>query len=133
MKRIITISSIIIYLLFSQVWSIVHWHADEHHGELEIRLSVHPPDLPADDHDHEDHHDKSGEHDHNDTHFVGDWDFTFQAKTTSFKLAETLLVSINNLKSKSQVLNRTPKDIPLKCFRQYLHVAIPNRAPPQIA
>ena len=133
MNKISTISSLIFYLLFTQVWSIVHWHADEHHSEIEIRLSVHPPELPIDDHDHEDHHDKPEEHEHNDTHFVGEWDYTFLAKTFSFKLAKPLLVSINSLKYKSQVLNRTPQEIPLKFLRQYLHVAIPNRAPPQVA
>ncbi len=133
MIRIIRISSIIIYLLFTQVWSIVHWHADEHHGEIEIRLSVHPPEFPIDDYDHEDHHDKPEEHEHDDTHFVGNWDYTFQAKTFSFKLAEPLLVSIKSLKYKSQVLNRTPQEIPQKYLRQYLHVAIPNRAPPPVA
>lgn len=133
MNRIITINSIIFYLLFTQVWSIVHWHADEHHGEMEIRLSVHPPELPIDDHNNEDHHDKTEEHGHKNTHFIGDWDYTFQSKTLSFKLAEPLLVNINNFKSKSQVLNCAPQEIPLKCFRKYLHAAIPNRAPPQVA
>ncbi len=132
MNSIIKISSIIIYLLFTQVWSIVHWHADEHHGEIEIRLSVHPPDLPIDNYDHEDHHDKPEEHEHNDTHFVGYWDYTFRVNTFSFESAPLLLIGIYNLIPKSQVLNRTPQEIPLKYLRQYLHVAIPNRAPPPV-
>ena len=133
MNRIIRISSIIIYLLFTQVLSIVHWHADEHHGEIEIRLSVHPPELPIDDHDHEDHHDRPEEHEHNHTHFVGDWDYTFRVNTFSFESAPPLLISIHSLNPKSQILDRTPQDIPLKFTQHYLQVAIPNRAPPQVA
>jgi hypothetical protein len=133
MNNIIKISSIIIYLIFTQVWSVVHLHADERHGEIEIRLSVHPPDLPIDDHDHEDHHDKSEEHEHTDTHFVGDCDYTFRINTFNFESAPPLLIGVSSLIPKSQVLDRTPQDIPLKITQHYLQIAIPNRAPPQIA
>ena len=133
MKRIIRINSIIIYLLFTQVGSIVHWHADEHHDEIEIRLSVHPPELPIDDHYHEGHHDKPEEHEHNDTHFVGDLDYTFRVNTFNFESAPPLLISINSLIPKSQVLDRTPQDIPLKFTQHYLQVGNPRRAPPPVA
>ncbi len=133
MNRIIRISSIIIYLLFTQVWSIVHWHADEHHGEIEIRLSVHPPELPIDDHDHKDHHDRPEEHEHNHTHFVGDWDYTFRVNTFNFESAPPLLIGIYSLVPKSQVLDRTPQNIPPKFTQYYLQVSIPNRAPPPVA
>jgi hypothetical protein len=133
MDRIIKISCIIIYLLFTQVWSIVHWHADERHGKIEIRLSVHPPDLLIDDHDHEDHHDTPEEHEHDDTHFVGDWDYTYRVNTTIIESASPLLICIYSLIPESQVLDRAPQDIPLKFTQHYLQVVIPNRAPPQRA
>ena len=132
MIRIIRISNIIFYLLFTQVGSIVHWHADEHHGEIEIRLSVHPPELPVDDHDHKDHHDKPEEHEHNDTHFVADLDYTFRVNTFSFESTPPSLIGIYSLIHLSQLLDSTPQDIPLKFTQHYLQIGIPLRAPPPV-
>ena len=132
MNNIIKISSIVIYLIFTQVWSVVHLHADERHGEIEIRLSVHPPELAIDDHDHEDHHDKPEEHEHDDTHFVGDWDYTYRVNTYSFESATPLLIGIYSLIPESQELDRSPQEIPLKFTRHYLQVGIPHRGPPPV-
>jgi hypothetical protein len=111
----------------------VHWHAQEHHDKIELHLSVHPPEFPIDNHDHDGQQDHKSEHEHEDTHFVGDWDYTFQTKTFSFKIAVQPLDNIDILNNEPKVLSRKPQDIPLKFTQHYLQVGIPNRAPPQVA
>jgi hypothetical protein len=133
MNKLIRISTILIYILFAQVYAIVHWHAHEHDDQIELRLSVHPPEFPLDNHDHDDHHDHEGEHEHEETHFDGDWDYTFPSNTFSLKLAEQPFFTSEFFDYESQVLNRKPQEIPLKIPRHYLPLTIPGRAPPQLS
>ncbi len=132
MNSIIKISCIFFYLFFAQMYPIVHWHAQEHHDNIDLRLSVHPPEFPIDNHDHDDQEDHASEHEHEDTHFVGDWDYTFRAKTFSFKITVQPLDDIDILNNEPKVLSRKPQDIQLKFTQHYLQVGIPNRAPPQV-
>jgi hypothetical protein len=71
-------------------------------------------------------------HEHNDAHFVGDWDHTFRVNTFSFESAQPLFIGIHCTIPKSQVLDRTPKELPLKFTQHYLQVGIPHRAPPPV-
>jgi hypothetical protein len=130
MNKLLRITTIFIYILFAQVYSVVHWHAQEDHDQIELRLSVHPPEVPLDEHDHEDHQNHSGEHEPNDHHFVGDWNYTIPSNTLSFKLAEQPFFISEFFNHKSQVLNRKPQEIPLKLPRHYLPIFLLNRAPP---
>ena len=130
MKNLIRISTILVYILFTQVYSVVHWHAHEDHDQIELRLSVHPPEFPLDDHGHEDHQNDSSEHEPNDHHFVGDWDYTYSSNTISYKLAEKPFFICEFFDHESQVLKRKPQEFPLKLPRHYLPKILPNRAPP---
>jgi len=130
MKSIVKISILLSYIIFAQVYPIVHWHAQEHHDKVELQLSVHPPEVGEDDYDQHNHTD---EHEHEDVHFEGDWDYTLLAKTFSFIIFEQQLPIIEILIDEPQVLNRKPNDIPLKLPHHYLQTAIPDRAPPLVS
>ncbi len=78
MNKFTTITSLVIYLMFTQVYPVVHVHAHEHHGEVDIQFSVHPPQIVLEDHDHEKDHHRSDSHDHQETHVSSDWDFTIR-------------------------------------------------------
>jgi hypothetical protein len=132
MNRIIKVSNLLIYILFTQVYPSVHWHAQEHHDDVELKLSVHPPEVIMDNFDHDNHHDQDDGHEHEDTHFDGDRDYIFQAKTISYTFAVKTFKDFVTLDSEPQVLSRIPKYIPLKIPSQHLPLTIPNRAPPFI-
>ena len=126
MKNLIKTSITFLYIFFAQVYPIVHWHPDEHQDDMELRLSVHPPDFPVDDHNHQ----HPDEHEHDDSHFVGNWDYTIQSNTFDLNLAEKHFVKYESFTYESQVLNRKPQDIPLKLPRHFLSKFLLNRAPP---
>ena len=134
MNRIIKISCLITYLLFALVYPIIHFHAQEHHDEIEIRLSIHPPELISDkhshDHEHSDEHKHTDGHKHDDTHFAGDWDYTLQINSFSFKISEKQLFEVEILDEEHQVLSRKPQDIPLKLPPGFRLLNISERAPP---
>ena len=132
MNRIIRIRPLYIYILFTQVYPVVHWHAQEHHDEIEIRLSIHPPEVLLDHSDHDDHHNKNDKHENEDTHFDGDTDYTLQTKTTNSKITAKTIKSYLILEIEPQVLSRIPRFMPLKIPGQYLPLSFPNRAPPLI-
>jgi len=134
MNRILKISILFFYVFFTQVYPVVHWHAQEHDEDVELRLSVHPPEILLHDSIHDDHHDKADEHEHEDIHFEGDFDYTFQSKTiVSTTLFKSLNVSEVLYFKPSQPLSRAPIHTPLKIPSQYLSITIPNRAPPFIS
>lgn len=130
MKRTIKISGLFLYILFTQVYPVVHWHAQEHQGDVELHLSVHPTELTLDTFDHDDHHDKSDEHEHEDIHFDADWEYILQTKTLHSPITVKAFQNFESLDIKPQVLSRIPKYIPLKVPSQYSPLSFPNRAPP---
>ena len=132
MNKIIKISSLFIYVLFTQVYPVVHWHAQEHHSDVELQISIHPSKIIVDNFDHDEHHDQNDEHEHEDTHFDGDTDYTLQAKTTNSIFIAKAIKSYVTSEIEPQVLSRIPRYIPLKIHSQYLHLSFPNRAPPFI-
>ena len=83
MNRITKFSILLIYFFFAQVYPVVHWHAQEHHGDLELQLSIHPPEIDL---ENIDHHEQTDEHEHQDSHYKGDLDYTLQIKTTLAKI-----------------------------------------------
>ncbi|KAA3616771.1 MAG: hypothetical protein D8M58_17340 [Calditrichaeota bacterium] len=130
MNHLIKISIILLYIVFAQIYPVVHWHAQEHHDDVAFRLSVHPPEVQLDSFDHDDHNDQADEHEHEDTHFDGDSDYTIHAKTTNSIITAKTLKSYVASEIEPQVLSRIPRYIPLKIPSQYLPLSFPNRAPP---
>ncbi|KAA3614134.1 MAG: hypothetical protein D8M58_18235 [Calditrichaeota bacterium] len=130
MHIIIKIISLLIYVFFTQVYPVVHWHAQEHQNDVELQISIHPPDVIVDNHDHGEHHGHNDEHEHEDTHFDGDSDYTIHAKTTNSIITAKTFKSYVASEIEPQVLSRIPRYIPLKIPSQYLPLSFPNRAPP---
>ena len=63
-NKIVKINFLLIFIFFTQISPFIHWHAHEHRGEVDLRVSVHPPEFPIEDNTHDDHHDQVGEHEH---------------------------------------------------------------------
>ena len=131
MNNFIKISIIFCYILFAQVYPVVHWHAHEHQDEIELHICTHPPDLLTNENEAD--HDHLCTHEHEDTHFNGDWDYTIQKRTSSLKLAKQLLVSTNILSDPPKVYRQTTQEIEPKLPHDYLQVTFPDRAPPQLS
>jgi hypothetical protein len=123
--------SILIYILFAQVYPVVHWHAYQHHDGLELRLSVHPPEFPVDTERHDSHDKQSDSHEHEHVHFEGNWEYTFQIKIFSTVISKQFYPNIDSADIEQRILNRQPLDIPLKIPGHYLPLTISDRAPPQ--
>lgn len=134
MNRIIKISIFFIYALFTQVYPVVHWHAQEHHDDVEIQLSFHPPEMNMDNFDHDTHHDQTDkhEHEHENSHIDGDWEYTFQVKNTKSPITVMSFLNFELADIETQVLSKIPKHIPLKIPDQYIPLSFPSRAPPFI-
>ena len=131
--RLNIIGSILIYILFAQVSPYVHWHAHEHQGEIDLRVSIHPPEIITDIHKHDDHHDQAQEHEHDDFHFIVDSDYINQVKTLTSFFTDHPFIIIDYLVDENQVLDRKPQDIPLKLLWHYLPSIVSYRAPPHIS
>lgn len=131
MNKIIKISIILCYILFAQVYPVVHWHAHDHQGEIELHICTHPPDLLTDKSEND--HDHSCSHEHEDTHFNGDWDYTFKQKTPALKIDKQLVIKINILNDVSKVLKRNPQEIESQLAHYHLTILVPDRAPPQLS
>jgi hypothetical protein len=129
MNNLIKTITITVYILFTQVYSVVHWHSDDHRDGIQLEVSIHPPELPVDDfHNDPGHH--TGEDNHDDNHFVGTKDYTFTSTIFPVKIESLSYIIQKNTEQESQVLNRKPRDIPPKLPRENLQEILPNRAPP---
>jgi len=128
MNYTIKISTILFYLLFSQVYPILHWHAEKDHGQLELRLSAHSPEQPFECHNHNGHHDHFEEHDN--PHLKCNWENTFQLKTIKIKFADFPSAQINVIDDERQIQSYEPLDIAIKLPQHYLSLTISHRAPP---
>ena len=133
MNSLIKISILFIYVFLTQIYSVVHWHAQEHHGDIELQVSVHPTEFSLDYFDHDNHHDYPDDHEHEDTHFEGDWDYTFQSKTIQSAIEIKSFKGIETLDIEPKVLSRIPRYIPLKIAHQYIPFVNPKRGPPLIS
>ena len=78
MTKFTTISCLIFYLIFNQVHSIMHMHVNDHEGQTEFQLSVHPPQIIDEDHHHSHDNFNSDNHEHNEIHVNNDGDYTFR-------------------------------------------------------
>ncbi len=132
MQKIVKVSILVIYILFSKVYPSVHWHAQENHYDLELSLSVHSQEVLVNNLDHDDHQEQTDGHNHEDSHFVGDWAYTFQAKTITAKIAAKAIKGIKLSDPKLQVQDRIQKYVPLKISSHCLSSISPDRAPPFI-
>jgi hypothetical protein len=130
MNRIIKITLLLIYVFFTQVYPVVHWHAQEHDNDVELCLSVHPPQVLFANFDHNNHHDQPDADEHEDNHFECDWEYTFQSKTIDSAISFKALYDSETQDFEPQPLNRVPRHFPLKFTSQYLSLTAPNRAPP---
>jgi len=133
MSNIVRISCVSIYLFFSQVSPIVHWHVEDCSDSLKLHLSDHPLDFLAQSNEHDDHHHHSEGHEDDDTQFIEVWHFSNQTKTIDYKDTGPNLVPVIDLKDKISHLAYKLDDRPLKLPRNYLPQYISNRAPPQIS
>lgn len=132
MKVMQKISILIIYFIFSQVYPFVHWHAHEHHDELKVELSVHPPEYPVENHDHEEHSDHAHAHHPNNIQFIGDKNYTTPVKNFKLIISEQIFFSFVTIEYKPHILSHAPLEYPLKFPQDKLLKIIPQRAPPEI-
>jgi hypothetical protein len=112
------------------VYSFVHWHAHELENQIELHISVHPPDLPIHEHNHEDHHCHSqhtGE-----TDIISDWNFTLQKNKIKIKFSAFSLYSFTKLDNRPEIFQYTPLENPHTKLKYCLAKVLPQRAPPKI-
>ena len=130
MKNFIKISSVIFYILLTQVYPGLHWHAHEHHDEVELTLSIHPPELPVDEHDQSGQHDHRGDHDHEKTHFSGNWDYTFQSRTLRINSTVQQILAVVDADPGLQIYIPLQEEQPSNFHHDYISRALSQRAPP---
>lgn len=121
-----------IYFLFTQIYPIVHLHAQEHHDNIEIHLSIHPSDIRLNNTDHHSRDKANDAHEHEAQHYNGDLDYTFKPniKVATYDV-ETIHLEFTIIEpAKAQVSSRIPKNIPLKIPDPYITCSISKRAPP---
>jgi hypothetical protein len=130
MNNLIKIASIVVYIFFAQVYPIVHWHPDDHHNDIGLHMSEHSPELPLNDHHHDDHPGHTDELEHGDCFFVSSQDYTIASSTSTLKLITQTYITKNFIDPDSQILNHKPKEVPLNLAKHNLPDILPNRAPP---
>lgn len=84
MKKFCTYFNLFIFLVFTQVYPIIHVHTHEHDGDYVFKLSTHPPELPQSHHNDDHHHDRD-EHKHEDKHFQSEDNYTSRTYKLSLK------------------------------------------------
>ncbi len=130
MNKFTTITSLIFYLIFTQVYPVLHVHAHEHHGEIEFQISLHPPELPFEQHEHEDDHHDHEHHEHDETHFQGSIDYTIRSHKLLVKdiLQVVTPVSINI--DEQPVLTLESTELPLRISPSHWYAGNYLRGPP---
>jgi len=132
MKKLIPIYSLIIYVFFMQIYPVVHWHAQEHNDNIELKISIHPPQL-SEPVEQDDHHKHASDHDHQDVHFETDQHYTYPVNSYSTHITINTLIEFHNIDLKTQVVIRKPLDVPLKIPHACLQKITPLRAPPELS
>ena len=122
------ISIIIFSFLIAHVYSFVHWHAHEDENQIEIHLSVHPPDLPI----HEHHHDNHQCHTQHtgESNVLGEWNFTIQKTNPKVYTPDCLFVYYTLPDEKLKVFAVNFPEFDLKLPQNDLIKILPQRAPP---
>jgi len=130
MNKTINIISVIFYILFTQVYPVVHWHAHDDQNEIELHVVVHPPDFPTDGAGHKDHHEHSGAHDQHMSHFDGDWNYTDQSKPAKIQISKYFYSHSEHLNLEIQIIksNNDEESNTLSSFNYLSRHS--NRAPP---
>ena len=123
------ISIIIFSFLIVHVYSFVHWHAHESENQIEIHLSVHPPDLPIHEHHHEGHHCHSQHAGESDV--LGNWNFTIQKNSTKLYSSDYIIDYNNIPDEKPKVFAGSSPELVLNFPHDDVAKILPQRAPPQ--
>lgn len=127
MKKTVKLLAIISYILFTQVYPVVHLHAQEHTDQFELKISVHPPEFSDQNNHHDDHEDS---HNHEDTHFDTDCNYTYPVNTYNFISNVQILREVIDFDIEANVVVRKVYDIPIKIPQYYLSDTSLLRAPP---
>jgi len=110
-------------------------HEQDHHGEAEFHLSVHPADIPQELFDYHQHQEDKDphEHEHKNKHYDGDLDYLNQSKIQSVVIYEITAIATEINLLEPQVLERIPITIPLKIPNPFNSLIQANRAPPLLS
>lgn len=140
MIRIIKYFTLASYILFAQAQGFVHFHVHDHHDEVTFRVSVHPPDIPVDDHLPEDHdkhghhhemdHNHQEDHSHDDAHSEAKGDFTFRIKALNSVQIQGVSSQETFHEKISAPTGFYPVQQSLLLLGEYLPSGISSRAPP---
>jgi len=130
MNKLVRISSILIYLFFSQVSPIVHWHVQDCSDSLKLHLSAHPLDFLAEPNEHDHNHHSPEEKSTDDTQFLEAWHFSAQSKIVNQKFAETNGTQITSLEDDFKPFSLFIVQKPKYYSGKWHRLAPPNRAPP---
>jgi len=130
MNKITIIISLLFYILFTQVYPVVHWHAHEHQDGIELHLIAHPPEFSADGVNHDKNHEHSDANGHHESHFDGDWNYTLQSKPVrvQFRTQQFFFCEVLNIKSHTILV--FTHEVPFLLPRYILPESLSNRAPP---
>ncbi len=130
MKKIINIFIIPVFLIFTQIHPIFHWHNHEIHNDVELDLCIQLENQHPDNCKNKNFHAHHDAHKKNETQCTGDWYYTLKVKTKTISHNIQSFFISEAVDDSPQVSNSNHKETPTKLQRSYLQEIFSDRAPP---